>query len=157
MLRKVLLIVIMVVVGICLAAIAETSSGNIIRLDAAQQIGSIDPARHTTFWTELVALLNLYDALYYPGENGELQPQIAESYELSEDALTYTFALEKGIKFHDGTEVTAEDVAYSLKRQLAIGEGISWMWNAVEDVTVIDKYHVAIQLSAPGAERAQRR
>lgn len=150
--RKVLLILTMVVVGICLAAMAETSSRNCVRVDAAQQIGSIDPARHSTLWTELVALLNLYDALYYPGENGQLQPQIAESYELSEDALTYTFALKKGIKFHDGTEVTAEDVAYSLERQLAIGEGISWMWNAVEDVTVIDKYHVAIQLSAPGAE-----
>lgn len=152
MLHKVILGLVLILVGVWLINMSPTLAKNVVTMNSPQEIGSIDPATHTTLFPELVALENLYDALYYPGENGKLLPQIAKSYELSEDGLTYTFTLRSGVIFHDGTEVTAEDVAYSMERQLAINQGVSWMWSSVNSVKVIDKYHVAFHLRAPDAE-----
>ena len=48
--------------------------------------------------------------------------KVAEDWTISEDGLTYTFNLKKGIKFHNGDELTASDVVYSMDRLLTIGE-----------------------------------
>lgn len=55
----------------------------------------------------------VYDGLIYVDENLEVQPQIAESWEYSEDGLSITFYLREGVKFHDGHELTARDVAFT--------------------------------------------
>ena len=54
-----------------------------------------------------------------PGTTGELQPALAESWELSPDGLTYTFKIRQGVKFHDGTDVDAAAVKYNYDRWLA--------------------------------------
>ncbi|MDO5417013.1 MAG: ABC transporter substrate-binding protein [Lachnospiraceae bacterium] len=68
--------------------------------------------------------LNLYDRLVdiQVKEDGssEIVPSLAESWEISEDALTYTFHLRDGVKFHNGADLTAEDVEYSFNRQLSV-------------------------------------
>ena len=58
----------------------------------------------------------VYDTLFSLDENLVPQPQMVGKYEVSGDGLTYTFTLRDGLKFHDGTPVTAEDVVASLKR-----------------------------------------
>jgi peptide/nickel transport system substrate-binding protein len=66
--------------------------------------------------------------------------------------LTYTFHLRKGVKFHDGTELNAEDVAFSMDRMLSIGFGFAWLWKDVLDVgdtEVVDDYTVAFHLNEP--------
>lgn len=55
----------------------------------------------------------IYDGLVGYNSNLEIVPRVAESYEISKDGLTYTFHLRKGVKFHDGHELTTEDVAYT--------------------------------------------
>src|SRR5580693_10573595 len=57
----------------------------------------------------------VYDTLLAEDSNFKIQPQMAE-YKISDDKLTYTFTLRDGLKWHDGTPVTAEDCVASLQR-----------------------------------------
>ncbi|MFC3705644.1 ABC transporter substrate-binding protein [Devosia honganensis] len=55
----------------------------------------------------------VYQGLFYEGADGQAWPLLAESYEVSDDGLIYTVKLRQGVKFHNGQDMTAEDVAYS--------------------------------------------
>lgn len=80
-----------------------------------------------------------------------VRPLLAEKWEVSEDGKTYRFTLRKDVKFCDGRPMTAEDVAYSLKR-LADPENKSPIRNKVgpiKDVVVVDDYTIDYVLSAP--------
>ena len=74
---------------------------------------------------------------------------MAESWDVSEDGLTYTFTLRDDVKFHDGSDLTASDVAYSFNRLKAIGEGFAYMLADAESVAVVDDHTVAFTLGAP--------
>lgn len=73
------------------------ASGRIITMDVSGT-SDLDPAIATT-GSSCIAMANMYDTLVYPGKDGA-EPCVAESWENSEDGLTYTFHLKKGIKFH---------------------------------------------------------
>src|SRR5699024_1131314 len=57
-----------------------------------------------------------FSGLYAYNEEGELVPELAENYEMSEDGMTYTFTMKDGLKWSDGTPLTAKDVEYSWQR-----------------------------------------
>ena len=115
-----------------------------------QETMCFDPAKSIDE-TELGNVFNTYDLLVYPLETGEAPvPWLAESWDVSGDGLTYTFHLRKGVLFHDGTELTAEDVAFSMDRMLRINMGFSWLWTGIldpGDVEVIDPYTVSFHLN----------
>ena len=68
--------------------------------------------------------INLYDGLLRWLDNpAKLEPWLAEKYTISDDGTSYTFNLRKGAKFHDGTEIKAADVVYSMERMLALKQG----------------------------------
>ena len=72
---------------------------------------------------------------------------MAERWEVSEDGLTYTFYLKKGIKFHNGDELTASDVAFSMNRLLTIGEGYAYLFaDSMGSVETPDDYTVVFHL-----------
>ena len=60
--------------------------------------------------------LHVFDMLFAMNEQGEIKPQMVESYDSSPDKLSWTFVLRDGLKWHDGNPVTAEDCVASLKR-----------------------------------------
>ena len=102
---------------------------------------------HVAFDVGRVAVrLNIYDGLMRWQKNpAVLEPWVAESHTISADGLTYTFKMRKGVKFHDGSEVKASDVVYSLERILALGKGAASLFKsmiasgsakAVDDYTV---------------------
>lgn len=121
-----------------------------------QIVETIDPAKHTDETSSMV-IVNMYDSLVYPRvdqKSLEPGPNIAESWEVSDDGLTYTFKIKEGIFFHSGNELTADDVAFSMKRALALQQGNSWMWSDVlesEGVSAVDNYTVEFKLKKPYA------
>jgi peptide/nickel transport system substrate-binding protein len=99
--------------------------------------------------------LNTYDNLYrYEGNPPKLEPWLAQSHTVTADGLTWEFKLRPGVKFHDGSEITAEDVVYSFKRVLAIGKAPSGAFKPVlkpENITAPDKVTVRFVLDKPYA------
>ena len=114
--------------------------------------------------------LNIYDRLVdiEVKEDGssEIVPSLAESLEISGDALTYTFHLRQGVKFHNGEELTADDVEYSFTRQLSVEGAVNTDFLAqikgasqllegtadqLEGFETVDDYTFTITLSEPYA------
>jgi peptide/nickel transport system substrate-binding protein len=96
---------------------------------------------------------NIHDPLLFLDENYELQPYLAESYEVSEDGLQYTFTLREGITFHDGSDFTAEDVKYTYEFY-ADPENGSTLANNFQGMGTIetpDDYTVIINMNEPNA------
>ena len=98
--------------------------------------------------------LNVYDDLYrYEGNPPQLQPWLAESHSVSKDGRTWEFKLRKGVKFHDGSELTADDVVWSIHRILGLGKAAAGPLKAakIENVSAVDKYTVRFVLEKPYA------
>lgn len=111
---------------------------------------SLDPADEITIGGGLESQVALYERLINISDaSGELEPALAERWEISDDGLTYTFYLRKGVKFHDGTAFNAEAVRFTWQRIMGIGTGASQYWELVQDIEVIDDYTCAMKLSEP--------
>ncbi|MFW6313585.1 MAG: ABC transporter substrate-binding protein, partial [Spirochaetota bacterium] len=81
----------------------------------------LDPHRSSASITEQM-MLNVFDGLMVPNVAGAVEPGIAESYEISDDGLEYTFTLRDDATFHNGERVSAEDVVYSYDRLRGAGD-----------------------------------
>ena len=95
-----------------------------------------------------LVLSNVYDCLLRLEPDGSLTPALAESYDLSEDGKTYTFHLRQGVKFHDGSEMTAEDVKFTFDYGFEGPIGAALFPN-FESCDIVDDYTVDVHLTAP--------
>lgn len=133
-------------------ACAEEASGKtdlVIAIDA--DVASLHPCDISTT-VEVTVLDQIYDTLMYMNPDGqhEPEPRVAESYEISEDGLDYTFHIRDGIKFHDGTPVTVDDVVFSIELYKASeyqGSQISML----SSVEATDDHTVVCHLDTPYA------
>ncbi len=131
-----------------LACAGWADSAKIVRFTEAWPT-YIDPAIAADF-SSSVSVANLYDTLVFPTYDGEVVPHLAESWEVSEDGLTYIFHLRRGVRFHNGEELKAEDVVFSMERLLTIGQGYSYIFKPiVESVEALDDYTVRFRLKKP--------
>lgn len=129
------------------------ANGEIVAAIAQDLEDSLDPHSSTSAGTREV-LFNVYEGLVKTGPDGELIPAVADDYDISADGLTYTFHLRKGVKFHNGAAVTAEDVIYSLKR-CADNSGDSALvsaFSAIRDIAAPDAETVTFRLEKPNLE-----
>ena len=92
------------------AAAGELNVGIAQDLDS-----SLDPHKTVKAGTREV-MFNVFEGLLKPDASGNLNPAVAESYTVSDDHLLYTFKLRSGVKFHNGQDVTPEDVIWSYQR-----------------------------------------
>ncbi len=105
------------------AVLANTPADTLVIADAIDDIVSIDPAEAFEFsGTDM--LNNTYDTLVEldPEQPGELVPGLAESWDVSEDGLTFTFKMRPGVTFSSGNPVRAEDAAFSLQRVVKLNK-----------------------------------
>ena len=88
---------------------------NTLSLQIESEPNKLDPALNSSVDGACLAILAFSGLVTYDAE-GQLVPELAESYEMSEDGMTYTFTLRDGLKWSDGEDLNAEDVAYSWNR-----------------------------------------
>jgi len=123
----------------------------------------LDPA-HEEDGESFKVCESIYDTLVqYQADSTDIEPALAESWENSEDGLEWTFHLRKGVQFHDGTELNADAVVFSLERQHNkehpfhdVGGGYIYWFDlglnqTVDKIESIDKYTVKITLNRPFA------
>ena len=88
-----------------------------------EPVGDLNP--HMYLPSQFVTQDMVYEGLVFYGENGEIKPSLAESWEISPDGKTYTFKIRKGVKFSDGSDFNAQNVEKNFKAifsEKAIGE-----------------------------------
>ena len=107
----------------------------------------LDPAETEGTIIPFMVLYALHDALVKPMPSGLHTPSLAESWTQSKDGLLYEFVLRKGVRFHNGDPVTAEDVKFSFERYR--GSGARLMKEKVREVQVVDSGRVRFHLKEP--------
>jgi peptide/nickel transport system substrate-binding protein len=106
-----------------------------------------DPAETPGIITPFMFLYALHDALVKPMPDKPMAPSLAESWTASPDGLAYEFVLRKGVRFHNGEPVTAEDVKFSLERYR--GTAAASFKARVAAVEVIDPLRVRFRFKQP--------
>lgn len=158
--------------------VAGCGKGGFSERQAAGKVGAFRYAINnapTTFDPGMVQdidtndlIVNLYDGLVAYGDKNTIEPRIAESYASSDGGKTWTFKIRKGVKFHNGREVTADDVSWTLDRNcskelasptsrdylsdiVGIEDRFSGKTNHIAGVHVLDPYTLKIELDQPRA------
>ncbi|MBI1775207.1 MAG: ABC transporter substrate-binding protein [Proteobacteria bacterium] len=133
-----------IALGLAAAPAAAQKRGGDINVLLYAGFNSIDP-HFTGTYPARNALLGIYESLVAVDENASTVPMLAESVDISPDGLTYRFPLRKGVKFHNGKEMTAADVKASLERYARLSPNRVFL----EPVTAIetpDPYLVIVKL-----------
>jgi peptide/nickel transport system substrate-binding protein len=136
------------------AVAATPKSGGALKAAgwSASTADTLDPAK-ASLSTDYVRCCSFYNRLTFLGQSGVPQMELAESIE-SKDAQTWTVKLKKGVTFHDGKDLTAEDVIFSLKRHLdkSTGSKVAKIAAQMTGFKAVDKTTVEITLAAPNAD-----
>jgi len=145
----ILVFVMAVVFGSCVG-LGQTSGGSIV-LGLDVDVATFDP-RMRINTVELRMMELIFDGLIEISPEGNIAPDLATSWEQL-DLTTWLFHLNQGVKFHDGSELTAEDVKFTYDTILAPGFGstMASSYTAIAAIDVIDTYTVKFTLSAPFA------
>lgn len=121
---------------------------DVLRLPITRTIMTLDPAE-CIFSFDAHIIQQICDRLVVLEENtGRILPGIAHEWECNEDATVWTFHLRKSVLFHDGTELTAADVVFTIER-LRSGKLNSWIMRSLDRVEAISERIVRIQLHKP--------
>jgi len=133
--------------GISLSAGGALAAPTVV-LGIQQEPTSLDPTADATASIDGMLTQNVFESLTTVSESGEVQPQLAESWTVSDDGLTYVFKLARGVTFHDGTAFDAEDVKFSFDRARAEGSTnpSKSIFAPIESITVVDPATIEIKL-----------
>tara|TARA_R110000765_G_scaffold84613_1_gene163592 strand:- start:1135 stop:2613 length:1479 start_codon:yes stop_codon:yes gene_type:complete len=141
------------ILGSCAAALMAGAVAAKSDITVAMQLEPphLDPTSAAAGAIDSVLYSNVFEGLTRFMGDGSVVPGLAESWEISEDGLTYTFKLHSGVTFHDGTTMDAEDVKFSLDR-INADDSVNAqkaLFSAISEVNVVDPTTVEIKLSEP--------
>lgn len=127
--------------------------GGEIVVGIPQDLDSLDPHKAQAAGTREV-LFNIFEGLVKPDSTGNYVPAVASDYKISDDAKTYTFTLRDGVKFHDGSDVTVEDVIYSINRckDDSNGEALVPEYSNIDKIESTDNKTIVITLKEANTE-----
>jgi len=136
-------------VAVTLPAAAATKGGKLIYARYADSL-LLDPVFNDAN-VDIWITTNLYDTLFLPTDDGkDVQPGLATAWQAADDGLSYTITLRQGVKFADGTPMTADDVKWSIERAANPKNGIfNFLLTSIDTVTVTAPDTVVIKLKQP--------
>src|SRR5215831_11233240 len=109
-----------------------------------------DPAETSGIITPFMVLYALHDAMVKPMPGNAMAPSLAESWTMAKDGLSYDFVVRKGVVFHNGDALTADDVKFSFERYR--GAAAKLLKEKVAAVEIVDPYRVRFRLKEPWAD-----
>ena len=129
---------------------------SVLRIAVNTDVDTFDPHGNNTIAVAAVVDF-MAETLIKVTAEGEVVPNLAKSWTISPDGLTYNFELQEGVTFHDGSPFNAEAVAYNLKRSLdpEANLGNRSPYNEIVDVEVIDETHFNFILERPSGPLLQ--
>ena len=106
-----------------------------------------DPGEHTGIITIMKVLYAVHDAMIKPMPGNPMAPSLAESWTASKDGLTYEFVIRKGVVFHNGDPLTADDVKFTFERYK--GAAAKLLKDKVAAVEIVDPLRIRFRLKEP--------
>lgn len=146
LLRKLHALALAVIVVIVAAPASHAQST--LRVVPLNELKILDPIWTTAYATRDHGFM-VYDTLLGMDDKFRPQPQMADSWTMSQDQLTWTFVLRDGMKWHDGAPVTAEDCVASLKRWMARDTQGQMIAALLDSISAPDAKTIVIKLKAP--------
>lgn len=147
--KTILMLLLAVFISLPATLMAAGGSKDTVVYAAYADIKDWDPSVAASM--EVVMLSSVYETLTYYDTYGKknVKPGLATSWSTSDDGLTWTFNLRKGVKFHDGTPFNAAAVKYSIERTKTMKKGTSYILGAIKDLTVVNDHTVQVNLKNP--------
>jgi len=145
----ILMLVVAVAVVIPLGTVQARQGGD-LNIAIVSDPESLDPVDASSSPAAMV-MLHSMEALFDMTPDGEIVPQLAEDYEVSEDGLEYEIYLREGVEFHDGTYFDAEAAKFNLERFLDEEAPFSFLIDEITDIEVVDDYSLRLYTDEPFA------
>jgi peptide/nickel transport system substrate-binding protein len=135
--------------GAAIALMAGTAGAQTLTMGVIAGPESIDP-HFTATGTHSEALKHVFDTLTHSGDRLQIEPGLAESWRVV-NPTTWEFRLRRGVKFHDGSDMTAEDVAASIRRmqQLSGPNPTRIYVRRVQEVRIVDPHTIQVVTDGP--------
>lgn len=130
------------------ATLSDAAAETVLRVIPHADLKNLDPIWTTAYISRNHGYL-IYDTLFAMDESFTPQPQMASGYTVSDDKLTWTITLRDGLKWHDGTDVTAEDCIASLTRWGARDGMGQQLMGVMEEMSAPDAKTIVLKLKSP--------
>ncbi|MEN6370325.1 MAG: ABC transporter substrate-binding protein [Thermotogota bacterium] len=129
--------------------LASTPADTLV-VGTLQEISLVDPSIDYSFTGGPIFPAAYERLVTFNSHTGKVEPELAVSWDISEDGTVYTFNVRQGVQFHDGSALNAESVKIAFDRTMKINRGPAWMLrDYVKEVAVVSPYVVQITLKAP--------
>jgi len=137
-----------IALGVPLALAATTSHANTLRWASAGDSLTLDPHAQNEGPTHNLAH-QMYEPLLHRDMAGVIVPALATSWAVTDDPTVWRFSLREGVKFHDGSDFTADDVVFSMNRAMSPTSAMKELLTSVADVKKVDDFTVDLITDGP--------